>query len=69
MGALTTTRGLQWRKALVRDGLAGIAGLHAGTYTILASGYALADPRRKTLQSRVLTLDEGVGEAELELRF
>ncbi len=57
------------KKAAVRDETARIPGLHAGTYTVVATGYELADPRHRTMTSQVLTLHEGVEQAALRLSF
>ena len=57
------------KRAPVRDEMARLGGLHAGTYTVVASGYELADPRHRTMKSQAITLDLGIESATLHFRF
>jgi hypothetical protein len=57
------------KKAPVRDSSARVSGLEAGTYTLVASGYELADPRSRVMQSHVLDLEPGVEEVSVRFRF
>ncbi len=57
------------KKAPVRDDVGRLSGLQAGTYTVVATGYELTDPRRRVMKSRVVELPEGLDETEICFRF
>ena len=57
------------KKAEVRDSTASLSGLAAGTYTVAATGYELANPRRRVMHARRLELAAGVEAAEVDFRF